>query len=140
MSNLMQYSKSSSSLANNGAKALYYTNSSEYGTSWAIDGTQPVEGLLRPGSKLPPYHEVVESMADFKRAEKLIKNQLVAKQYSSGMPEKRLSGMKAKGREFRFKHDEFKYPAQGLEVGPPIYRTNNMTYGSLLPSSFEMPK
>lgn len=33
-------------------------------------------------------------------------------------------------REFPIRHDQYKYPQPGLNVGPLIYRTNNMNYGS----------
>jgi hypothetical protein len=32
----------------------------------------------------------------------------------------------------------YKYPEQGINVGPAIYRTNNMNYGSSKPQEFEL--
>jgi hypothetical protein len=41
--------------------------------------------------------------------------------------------------EFHIKHGEnYKYPNHGLNVGPAIYRTNNMNYGSSKPADFEL--
>lgn len=39
--------------------------------------------------------------------------------------------------EFHVKQSEsYKYPDHGLNVGPTIYRTNNMNYGSSKPAEF----
>ena len=43
------------------------------------------------------------------------------------------TAIKAQGhlpRDFPAKHDEIKYPDQGLNIGSMLYRTSNMNYGS----------
>jgi hypothetical protein len=41
--------------------------------------------------------------------------------------------------EFHVKNsNSYKYPDHGLNVGPAIYRTNNMNYGSSKPADFEL--
>jgi hypothetical protein len=38
-------------------------------------------------------------------------------------------------KEFHIKNsDSYNFPENGLKVGPAIYRTNNMTYGSSKPA------
>ena len=72
----MDFAKSQ--LANIAKNALYKPSNQEYGSAWAIDGVRPERGLNAAGSKLPPYAEVVDSLTEFRRAQKLIKNRLVA--------------------------------------------------------------
>lgn len=40
--------------------------------------------------------------------------------------------------DFHIKKAYDEYPKAGINVGPPIYRTNNMNYGSSQPSEFEI--
>ena len=41
--------------------------------------------------------------------------------------------------DFPIKSPEvYKYPEHGLNVGPAIYRTNNMNYGASKPAEFEL--
>jgi hypothetical protein len=124
------------SLAGAGRIALYNPSNAEYGSAWFLDGRRGELGLNAQGTKLPPYSEVVQAMSDFRRAEKLIKNSMVASKYSEGGPTKAPSASK----EFPYKGIQSSEVRPGIRVGPPIYTTSNMSYGSLRPTDFEMPK
>ena len=56
--------------------ALYGTSNHEYGTVWAQDNTRPEHTDIKKG-KVPTYSEIVGSINDFKRAEKLMKSKVI---------------------------------------------------------------
>jgi hypothetical protein len=70
-------------------------------------------------------------MSDFKKAERLIKSRIINEKYmgQSQSGQTQQSFARSTDREFPIKHDQYKYPEHGMNVGPLIYRTNNMNYG-----------
>ena len=79
-------------------------------------------------------------MSDFKKAERLIKSRIINEKYAAQSTyEPQQSFAKKTEREFPIRHDQYKYPQHGVNVGPLIYRTNNMNYGSELPTETEIP-
>ncbi len=78
---------------------------------------------------------MVDSLNDFRKAERLIKSKIVnAKlQQLSIDPETRMK----KTTEFPIKDtSSMSYPKPGINVGSALYRTNNMNYGSSVPANF----
>lgn len=73
-------------------------------------------------------------MSDFKKAERLIKSRIINEKYAQSAGhtpnQTQQSFAKRTEREFPIKHEQYKYPEHGLNVGPIIYRTNNMNYGN----------
>ncbi|CAK76830.1 unnamed protein product (macronuclear) [Paramecium tetraurelia] len=124
--------------------AHYNTCNSQYGNGWLLhDGKQQVKLSETP---VPTYAEIVRSMQDFRRAEKLIKNKLVAQQFGLEQQKKeteeekqrRKIDSKVPPKPFPVKESEYTKPAQGINVGSPIYETSNMQYGQLNPTKFEL--
>ena len=67
-------------------------------------------------------------MNDFRKAEKLIKSKIINEKLKEMQidPEMRIK----KTTEFPIKDTSVvRHPKHGLNVGPAIYRTNNMNYG-----------
>ena len=56
--------------------SLYNTTSQEYGTPWIQNNLRP-EKLNLKNDTIPTYSEIVGSLNDFKRAEKLIKSKVI---------------------------------------------------------------
>ncbi|KAM3134541.1 hypothetical protein pb186bvf_013355 [Paramecium bursaria] len=124
--------------------ASYITNNSNYGQGWLLhQGQQQVNLNQAP---VPTYAEIVRNMQDFRRAEKLLKNKLVAQQFglesapkvTEEEKKRRLIDSKVPPKPFHVKEGEYKIPKQGLDIGLPIYETSNMQYGQLVPTSFEL--
>ncbi|CAK74289.1 unnamed protein product (macronuclear) [Paramecium tetraurelia] len=124
--------------------AQYRTCNSQYGQGWLLhQGQQQIKVNEAP---VPTYAEIVRSMQDFKRAEKLIKNKLVAQQISLESQKKETEDQKQRRKidnkvppkPFPVKEDQYKKPPLGLNVGLPIYETSNMQYGQLNPTNFEL--
>ena len=55
---------------------LYNTTSQEYGTPWVQNNLRP-EHLDLKKDTVPTYSEIVGTIGDFKRAEKLIKSKVI---------------------------------------------------------------
>jgi hypothetical protein len=56
--------------------SLYNTTNQEYGTPWVQNNLRPELVDLKKDS-IPTYSEIVGSLGDFKRAEKLIKSKVI---------------------------------------------------------------
>jgi hypothetical protein len=75
--------QSRSTFAKTANSALYNTSNKEYGGSiqrfdvgWEVDGTRGQKLDIRKAS-VPTYSEIVNSMNDFKKAERLIKSKVL---------------------------------------------------------------
>ena len=55
---------------------LYNTSNQEYGTPWVQSQQRPEHTNLKKDT-IPTYSEIVGTMQDFKRAERLIKNKVI---------------------------------------------------------------
>lgn len=76
-------------------------------------------------------------MNDFKKAERLIKSKIIKEKLESeGIDPHSENVRYQKKTEFHVKEEGYQYPNHGLNVGPPIYRTNNMNYGHSRPAEF----
>ena len=94
---------------------------------WAEDGIRAETYDLKKAT-IPTYSEIVESVNDFKKAERLIKSKVIKeKMDAEGIP---LDNAMKKTTEFPLKKPSYQYPQHGLQVGPSIYHTNNMNYGT----------
>lgn len=56
--------------------SLYNTTNQEYGTPWVQNNARP-EHLNLKSDTIPTYSEIVGSLGDFKRAERLIKSKVI---------------------------------------------------------------
>lgn len=98
--------------------------------AWVHENVRP-EHLDLKKANIPTYSEVVDSMSDFKKAQRLIKSRIINEQYvAQSAQQTQQSFAKKTERDFPIKHDQYQYPQPGLNVGPLIYRTNNMNYGT----------
>jgi hypothetical protein len=69
-------------------------------------------------------------MSDFKKAQRLIKSRIINEKYvAQSTYGTNQEFAKKTEREFPIRHDQYNYPEHGVNVGPIIYRTNNMNYG-----------
>jgi hypothetical protein len=77
-------------------------------------------------------------MNNFKKSERLIKSKLVQQKLEAeGIDPNSENHKFMKKTEFPIRSgSSYKYPHHGLKVGSPIYRTNNMNYGSNVPADF----
>jgi hypothetical protein len=125
-----------STFARNGKNSLYNTTSREYGSPWVQDNVRP-ELINIKTDKIPTYSEIVGSINDFKRAEKLIKSKIVKETLEKeGINPNAENGLYQKKTEFHVKGETYNYPSHGLNIGNPIYHTNNMNYGKSKPAEF----
>ncbi len=53
--------------------------------------------------------------------------------------ELRMSTVPIRSKEFPVEEGKVKYPTPSNYAGNPLYRTSNMTYGSALPTHYEIP-
>ena len=118
---------------------LYGTSNKEYGTPWMQDNMRPEQTNLKK-DKVPTYSEIVGSMNDFKKAERLIKSKVIRENLErEGVDPNSENSRYQKKTQFHVTGMGYsEYPEQGLNVGPSIYRTNNMNYGSNRPADFEL--
>lgn len=65
-----------STFARTAKSSLYNTTNQEYGTPWAQNGVRPEHTDLKKDT-VPTYSEVVTTIGDFKRAERLIKSKVI---------------------------------------------------------------
>ena len=104
--------------------------------------------------EVPTYTEVVDSMSDFRKMEKLIKNKTVASQFSqtvtanfsSTKDHDEIQQVKSKfdrnviiPKKFPVKAETYQYPDPILKEGNILYRTSNRDYGSRLPQKIDIP-
>jgi len=98
---------------------------------------------------VPTYNELGQTLNEFKKAEKLYKNQTVATKWAEKREEEleELSAIKKTldknaviSKKFPVKPNEYRYPEHGLNIGNPLYMTTNMDIGRLKPSGYEVPE
>ena len=115
---------------------LYNTSNREYGTAWVQNNQRPEHTDIKK-DVIPTYSEIVGSLQDFKRAERLIKNKVIKESLErQGVDPNSENAKYQKTTEFHVKGGYSEYPSHGMNVGNPIYHTNNMNYGSSKPASF----
>jgi len=121
---------------------MYKTTTSDYGQVWNVSDQKDPKS-----SDVPTYGDIGKSLPDFRKAEKLLKNQLVAakwgKQEEEALDEisaakKKLDQNAIVAKKFPVQPGQYKYPEQGLKVGNPLYMTTYMDVGRLLPTGYEI--
>ena len=122
--------------------SFYKSTSSDYGQKWNVaEQDKPLK------SELPSYENIGKNLPEFRKAEKVLKNQLVAAKWGKkdDDQEDALSAAKRKldqnaivAKKFPVQPGEYKYPTQGIKVGNPLYMTTYMDIGRLLPSAYEI--
>jgi len=123
--------------------AFYKTVSSEYGTKWAVsDEKKPVV------AEVPSYNKIGANLPQFRKTEKILKNQLVAAKWGKQEGEEQLDELSAAkkkldqnaivAKKFPVQPGQYKIPEHGLKVGNPLYMTTYMDVGRLLPSEYEI--
>jgi len=121
---------------------MYKTTTSDYGQVWNVSDEKDIKS-----SDVPNYSDIGKSLPDFRKAEKLLKNQLVAakwgKQQEEALDEisaakKKLDQNAIVAKKFPVQPGQYKYPEHGLKVGNPLYMTTYMDIGRLLPSGYEI--
>lgn len=55
---------------------LYNTTNQEYGTPWVQSNQRPEQTNIKKDT-IPTYSEIVDSLQDFRRAERLIKSKVI---------------------------------------------------------------
>lgn len=122
--------------------SLYKTTTSDYGQNWQVtDSKSPLQG------DVPTWQDIGKNLDQFKKAEKVLKNQLVAKKWGKQQEEaldelsaakKQLDKNAIVAKKFPVQPGEYKYPEHGLKVGNPLYMTTYMDVGRLMPSGYEI--
>ena len=125
------------------SSAFYQTISSDYGGKWAVSNEK------RPiTTEILSYSQIGANLPQFRKTEKLLKNQLVAAkwgQHDSGEELDELSAAKRKldqnaivAKKFPVQPGQYKKPEHGLKIGTPLYMTTYMDIGRLEPSGYEI--
>ena len=126
-------------------KSLYKTTSSDYGGKWLLLEA----GATLVNSEIPNYERIGQSIPEFRRREKLLKNETVTRQFSESKNEEldeitaarlKLDQNALRAKKFPVPAGAYKYPEHGLNIGSPLYMTSYMDIGKLLPTSFEIPE
>ena len=116
--------------------SLYNTTNQEYGSPWVQNNLRPEHVDLKK-DVVPTYSEIVGTLTDFKRAERLIKSKVIRETLEKdGVDAHSENSRYQKKTEFHVTKGYSEYPQPGLDVGPAIYRTNNMNYGRSRPADF----
>ena len=66
----------SSTFSRNAKNTLYQTTNGQYGSVWVQDGTRPQQVNIKTAT-VPTYSEIVGTMNDFKKSERLIKSKII---------------------------------------------------------------
>jgi len=123
--------------------AFYKTTTSDYGAKWNVSNEKkPVS------TDIPSYQQIGANLPQFRKTEKILKNQLVAAKWGKQEGDEELDALTAAKRKldqnaivakkFPVEPGQYKVPEQGLKVGTPLYMTTYMDIGRLLPSEFEI--
>jgi len=123
--------------------AFYKTSASDYGVKWNVSNTErPVY------TDIPSHSQIGKNLPQFRKAERLLKNQLVAAKWGKQDSDEHLDELSAAkkkldqnaivAKKFPVQPGQYKIPEQGLKVGTPLYMTTYMDVGRLHPSEFEI--
>ena len=123
--------------------AFYKTSASDYGGKWLVSNEKkPIS------TDVPTYGEIGQNLPQFRKTEKVLKNQLVAAKWGKQNEEgdldeisaakKKLDQNAIVAKKFPVQPGQYKIPEQGLKVGTPLYMTSYMDVGRLQPSEFEI--
>jgi hypothetical protein len=83
---------------------------------------------------VPTYSEIVGSLNDFRRAERLIKSKVIRETLErDGVAPNSENARFQKSTQFHATGGYKEYPEPGLNVGNAMYHTNNMNYGRSRP-------
>lgn len=124
--------------------AHFKTNYSELGPNWLLsNGSLDIKT-----AKIDSYSKIGESIPEFTKTQKLLKNQVVASKWKEVIEEapldelskekRRLDQNALKAKKFPIKPENLKYPEHGLNVGNPFYFTSYMVIGKLKPSNYDI--
>jgi len=123
--------------------AFYKTVSSDYGAKWSVSNDK------RPiATEIPSYNHIGSNLPQFRKTEKILKNQLVAAKWGKQDSDEQLDELSAAkkkldqnaivAKKFPVQPGQYKIPEHGLKIGTPLYMTNYMDVGRLHPSEFEI--
>ena len=123
---------------------LYKTNYQELGPNWLMMGGQNCDIKT---AKIPTYSEIGKKIPNFRKEQKLLKNQTVAERWKESQTEtldalsqekRKLDQNALRAKKFPVSAENFQYPEHGLNIGNPFYHTSYMVIGKLKPSNFEV--
>jgi len=124
--------------------AFYKTTSGDYGARWNVSNEKkPVS------TDIPSYQDIGQNLPQFRRTEKILKNQLVAAKWAQKdtheedldeitAAKRKLDQNAIVAKKFPVQPGQYKIPEPGLKVGNPLYMTSYMDVGRLHPSEFEI--
>ena len=148
------------------ASSFYKTQNNRYSPNWGYDPNKALAKEQVSTSKtikapvykkpidikkasVPTFATIGQNMLQYRRNLLGLKNRLVARKFSKKDNENldEFSRLRRKydrnaiaARKFPVKPGQFKYPQRGLDKKVnPLYMTNYMDYGRLLPTEFEIP-
>jgi len=123
-------------------QSFYKTTAKDYGDPWKV-----TESKQPKVNEVPTYKEIGDKALEVRKANKLLKNHMVAMKYSQQDVEEldEISAAKRKfdqnaivAKKFPVKPENYKIPAHGLKIGNPLYMTTYMDVGRLKPSAYEI--
>lgn len=126
-------------------KDLYQTTYKDYGPGWLMMDGEPCKNIKT--AKIPTYSEIGKAIPNFRKEEKLLRNQTVADKWKEikaedldvlSMEKRKIDANALNAKKFPVSAENFKYPEHGLNVGNPFYMTSYMVIGRLKPSNFEV--
>jgi len=123
--------------------AFYKTTSQDYGTRWNVSNEK------KPTiTEVPSYSQIGQNLPQFRKTEKVLKNQLVAAKWGKKDGDEDLDEITAAKRKldqnaivakkFPVQPGQYKLPEHGLKIGTPLYMTTYMDIGRLQPSGYEL--
>jgi len=123
--------------------AFYKTTASDYGSKWHVSNEK------KPTvTEVPSYSQIGQNLPQFRKTEKVLKNQLVAAKWGKKDTEDDLDEITAAKRKldqnaivakkFPVQPGQYKLPEHGLKIGTPLYMTTYMDVGRLQPSGYEI--
>lgn len=123
--------------------AFYKTTGSDYGASWNVSNAK------KPlSSEIPSYKQIDQTLPQFRKAEKVLKNQLVAAKWGKQesdedfdaitVAKRKIDANAIVAKKFPVQPGQYKSPEHGLKIGTPLYMTTYMDVGRLHPSEYEI--
>jgi len=123
--------------------AFYKTTSSDYGSKWQVSNEK------KPlATEIPTYSQLGQTLPQFRKTEKVLKNQLVAAKWGQKETDEEMDPLQAAKRKldqnaivakkFPVQPGEYQIPQHGLKIGTPLYMTSYMDVGRLHPSEYEI--
>lgn len=122
--------------------SFYKSTASDIGQYWKVS-----DAKLPPVGEVPTMASIGQNEPEYRRTEKILKNQLVAAKWGQQDDEeldeitaakKKLDRNAIVAKKFPIKPGQYNIPEPGLKVGSPLYLTTYMDIGKLQPSEFEI--